>query len=90
MLIHSVLFGFLTVHPRYPLNTQIKIFQFKVYKTIFHITPNRQMKAPVGGDADIKVWFPNWFLIWSIKEAGSQLLGRRDRWGFWVPGGKGD
>ena len=23
----------------------------------------------------------------SIKKAGSQLLGRRDRWDFWLPGG---
>jgi hypothetical protein len=26
----------------------------------------------------------------SIKKAGSQLLGRRYRWDFWVPRGKGD
>jgi hypothetical protein len=29
-------------------------------------------------------------LIWSIKEAGSQLLGGRDRWDFQVPEGKRD
>ena len=28
----------------------------------------------VGGSADTEVWLPNWFLIWSIKEARSQLL----------------
>ena len=28
----------------------------------------------VGGGADTEVWLPNWFLIWSIKEARSQLL----------------
>jgi len=44
----------------------------------------------VGGGADTRVWFPNWFVIWSIKEAGSQLLGGRNRWNFLVPGGKGD
>lgn len=44
----------------------------------------------VGGGTDSKPWFPNWFLIWSIKEAGSQLLGGRDRWDFQVSGGKGD
>jgi hypothetical protein len=27
---------------------------------------------------------------WSIKEARSQLLGRRDIWDFRVPGGKED
>ena len=44
----------------------------------------------VGGDTDSNVWFPNWFLIWSIKEAVSQLLGGRDRWDFQVPEGKRD
>jgi hypothetical protein len=29
-------------------------------------------------------------LIWSIKEAGSQLLCGRDGWDFWVPEEKGD
>lgn len=43
-----------------------------------------------GGCADTNIWFPNWFLIWSITEAGSQLLGRRDRWNFWIAGGKRD
>jgi hypothetical protein len=27
-------------------------------------------------------------LIWSIKDAGSQWLGTRDRWDFQVPGGE--
>ena len=49
----------------------------------------RTYPIAVGGDADSKVWFPNWFLIWSIKKARSQLLGRRYRWDFWVPGEKG-
>lgn len=43
----------------------------------------------VGGGADTKVLFPDWFVILSIEEAGSQLLGRRYRWDFRVPGGKG-
>lgn len=42
----------------------------------------------VGGGADTKVRFPDWFLILSIEKAGSQLLGRRYRWDFRVPGGK--
>lgn len=33
----------------------------------------------VEGGADTKVWFPNWSLMWSIKKARSQLLGRKDR-----------
>jgi hypothetical protein len=45
-------------------------------------------KSSVGEGTDTKDWFPNWFLIWSIKEVGCQLLGRRDRWDFWIPGGK--
>jgi hypothetical protein len=46
-------------------------------------------KQSVEGGADTKVWFPNWFLILSIEKSWSQLLDRRDRWDFRVPGGKG-
>ena len=42
-----------------------------------------------GGVADTKVWFPNWFLILSIKKAWRQLLDGRYRWDLWVPIGKG-
>ena len=31
----------------------------------------RTYPIAVGGDADSKVWFPNWFLIWSIKKTGA-------------------
>jgi hypothetical protein len=50
------------------------------------------MCSPVGGGANTKVWFPNWFWIWSVKEAETrrQWLGGRDKWDFQVPGGKGD
>ena len=41
-----------------------------------------------GGVADTKVWFPNWFLILSVKKAWRQLLDGRDRSDFWVPGEK--
>ena len=36
----------------------------------------------------MKVLFPNWFLNCQYRRGG-QLFGRRYRWDFWVPGGKG-
>ena len=53
----------------------------------FHV--HLPMCTTVGRGADTKLWFPNLFLTWLIKEVGSQLLGGRDR-SFLVPGGKRD
>ena len=43
----------------------------------------------VGGGADTKVWFSDWFMILSTKKAESQLMSRRYRWDFRVLRGKG-
>jgi hypothetical protein len=42
------------------------------------------LPSPGRGGSDAKVLFPNWFLV--NKEGWDQLLGRRYRLGFWVPG----
>ena len=41
----------------------------------------------VGGGADTKIWFPNWFLILSIKKLIAGYRGKK-RWNFWITGGR--
>jgi hypothetical protein len=43
----------------------------------------------VRGGSVTKVLFPNWFLTLQLRGQG-QLLDRRYKWEFWIPGEKGD
>lgn len=55
------------------------------HMVMFACTP---AKSPCGGGADVKIWFPNWVLIWSIKKARANCLGEGKMVGFLGPGRK--
>ena len=38
-------------------------------RTLFYISG--KWWSMIGRGADAKIWFPNWFLIWSIKKTGA-------------------